>query len=280
GDAGDGGPAAAGELSSPRDVAVDPLGTVYFSDQDNQRVRKLSLAAIAITAVVNAASGQPGAVAPGERVTIYGQGLGPAAGVAAPAPVAGFVGDVAGGTTVLFDGIAAPVTYASGGQANAIVPYGVATRSFTSIQIKVQGISSGIYDVAVAVAAPGLFSTGISGAGQGAILNQDGSLNSAANPAARGSVISLFGTGEGQTNPQGVTGSVPAGVLPVPALDVKVSVAGEPAEILYAGAAPGIAGVFQVNARIPDDIVPSASAPVALAVGSYGAQPGVTVAVN
>src|SRR6185312_5976739 len=55
--------------------------------------------------------------------------------------------------------------------------------------------------IAVATASPGLFTLTKDGKGQGAILNQDGSPNGPANPAALGSVISLFGTGQGPTNP-------------------------------------------------------------------------------
>ena len=63
----------------------------------------------------------------------------------------------------------------------------------------------------MAVAAPALFSANSSGKGNGAILNQDNTPNSPANPAEKGSVVVLFGTGEGQTNPRGVDGRIAMG---------------------------------------------------------------------
>ena len=63
-------------------------------------------------------------------------------------------------------------------------------------------------DLAVTDTAPGIFTLTASGRGQGAILNQDYSVNSAGNRAPKGSVVMIFGTGEGQTNPAGVDGLI------------------------------------------------------------------------
>jgi uncharacterized protein (TIGR03437 family) len=122
----------------------------------------------------------------------------------------------------------------------------------------------------------------VSGTGQGAILNQDGTINSAANPAAKGSVVTLFATGEGQTNPGGVDGKLAPGVLPLPAplLNVSVDIGSATLLPLYAGAAPTlVAGVFQVNVLIPAN-APSGNAPVVLRVGTATSRPGVTVAIQ
>ena len=90
----------------------------------------------------------------------------------------------------------------------------------------------------------------------------------------------LFGTGEGQTNPPGVDGKLAAGVFPKPVLPLSVRIGGVNAEILYAGAAPGlVAGVIQVNARVPDG-VPSGDVPVLVTVGSASSHPELTVAVR
>ena len=83
------------------------------------------------------------------------------------------------------------------------------------------------------------------------------SVNSAANPAARGSVIVLYGTGEGQTNPAGVDGRIAASVYPKPVLPVKVTIGrvDATAGILYVGAAPDlVAGVFQLNVTVPTGV--------------------------
>jgi uncharacterized protein (TIGR03437 family) len=83
-------------------------------------------------------------------------------------------------------------------------------------------------------------------------LNEDGSLNSEENPATAGSVVVLYGTGEGQTDPLGVDGKPAVAPLPRPVLPVRVTIGGQDAEILYAGGAPGFtAGLLQLNVRIP-----------------------------
>ena len=79
-----------------------------------------------------------------------------------------------------------------------MVPYAVAGRSTTQVQVEYQGIRSALMSVPVVASVPGVFSRDASGGGQGAILNPDGAtLNSPANPAAKGSVVALFVTGEG-----------------------------------------------------------------------------------
>ena len=216
---------------------------------------------IAPGGVLNAASYAAGAVAPGELVTLFGTG---------------FCADA----RVLFDGRAAPVVYAGLTQISAVVPYGVAGASAARVEVECRGARSGAVSLAVAASAPGIFTTDSSGQGQGAILNQDNTVNSAGNPAARGSVVQVFATGEGQTDPPGVDGKLASEPLPKPLLPVSVTIGGVRAEVLYAGGAPNlIAGVFQVNARVPEGLAPGAQ-PVVLTVGAASSQPGVTVAVK
>jgi uncharacterized protein (TIGR03437 family) len=274
GDAGDGGPSNEALLSYPRDVAVDSKGIVYFSDQDNNRVRQLVPGLVTISAVVNAASNATGAVAPGETISIYGSLLAPD-GFSSFVPATGVSLSVsAGGTQVFFDGVPAPLTYLSSGQINAVVPYEVAGRSSTNIVVQSQGKRSDPFAIGVVDAAPGIFTSSF-----GAVLNQDGSRNTPANPAHAGDIVFLFATGEGQTNPPGVTGKLAIGTLPAPVLPVTVQLGGQTAKLLYAGALPQGAGVLQINAVVPDglsgDVIP-----VILTVGSTQAQSGITMSVR
>src|SRR5205085_2772578 len=132
-----------------------------------------------------------------------------------------------------------------------------------------------------AAAAPALFTANSSGTGQGAILNQDGTANGASAPAARGSVVALFATGAGETSPSGVDGAISGDPLPRPTLPVSVKIGGVDAEILYAGAAPGlVAGVLQVNCRIPASVSSGSSVPVVLTAGTASSRIGVTLAVK
>jgi uncharacterized protein (TIGR03437 family) len=126
-----------------------------------------------------------------------------------------------------------------------------------------------------------LFTSDLSGKGQGAILNQDYSVNTEAHPAAKGSVVMIYGEGGGQTDPPGIDGTVTGNILAtLVTTPVTVEIGGIQAEVLFAGAAPGLVnGVMQINARIPGG-VPSGNVPVIVTVGSVSSQAGVTVAVR
>jgi uncharacterized protein (TIGR03437 family) len=135
--------------------------------------------------------------------------------------------------------------------------------------------------VPVAAAAPAIFSANSTGAGQGAILNQDSTYNSASNPAAPSTILQIFATGEGQTDPPGTDGKLASGVLPKPVLPIRVTIAGQDAEVVYYGAAPGqVAGVLQVNARVPTNGVFPGAVPVVLTVGSFSSPAGITATVK
>jgi len=232
--------------------------------------------------VVNAASEAGGSVAPGEIVAIYGSGVGPATLASFQISQASFFQPFIAGTTVTFDGIPAPLVFASSGLVAAIVPYSVAGQSTTQMVVTCQGQASSPVTLQVAPSAPGLFSANGSGTGNGAIVNQDGTINSPSNPAPRGSVILLYGTGEGQTTPAGVDGRIALSVYPKPALPVKVSLGGTDvtSNILYVGAAPTlVAGVFQMNLTIPAN-APTGAVPVVVTVGTASSQSGLTVAVK
>jgi uncharacterized protein (TIGR03437 family) len=230
--------------------------------------------------VVNAASFLGGPVAPGELVTIFGTGIGPATLAGFQITPFNFFDTFAGETTVLFDGVPAPLIYASAGQTTAIVPYSVAGKTSTQMSVLYQGRASAPAAVPVAPSAPALFSADSTGKGNGAILNQDNSLNSPSHPAAQGSIVVLFGTGEGQTNPLGQAGRIALSVYPKPALPVSVTIGGAPANIAYAGAAPSlVSGVFQINATVPSGIASGAAA-VVVKIGAASSQSGLTVSVQ
>jgi uncharacterized protein (TIGR03437 family) len=133
----------------------------------------------------------------------------------------------------------------------------------------------------VAESMPGLFAADGSGKGPGAILNQDFSLNSSSNPAAVGSAIMLYGTGGGLTDPASTDGQInPLSADVKLALDVHVTIGGQAAQVLYAGAAPDLpAGLIQINAVIPDG-TPSGNQPVVVQIGTASTTQTVTVAVK
>jgi uncharacterized protein (TIGR03437 family) len=231
-------------------------------------------------AVMNAASYDPSFVAPGELVTIFGNAIGPQQPVGLQLDSSGNVETQSGGVQVLFDSTPAPLIYVSANQVSAIVPYSVAGEDLTQVQVISGTQRSNRVALPVAPATPAIFSADSTGYGQGAILNQDGSVNSQSNPAAAGSVISLFATGGGETNPPDDDEITPNGSPPATVLPVSVTIDGQIAEVEYAGAAPGlVAGVLQVNAKIPDNVIPDNAVAVVLWISGVSS-PVVTVAVN
>ena len=213
---------------------------------------------------------------------LYGNRVGPTTLANAQLAGDGRLATSLGGTELLFDGIPAPLLYTSAGQLAAIVPYAVDGKSGT--QVRIRTTAGGLSDAValpVSPVAPSLFSSDFTGSGQGAIVNQDGSINGAKKPAAKGSIVLLYATGEGQTRPGGIDGSLATpNNLPAPANSVKVFVNGKAAEVLYAGGVSGqVAGLMQVNVRIPAD-APSGDVQIQVQVGDQQSQPGITVAVQ
>ena len=246
--AGDGSPALAAQLNAPAGIAIGANGTVLVADSGNNRIRMLTPSAVAseteTVAVVNAASLAAGPVAPGEIITIFGGGFDPT------------------NTQLLFDGQSATLFYTSATQINALAPDSLAANSSTTMSIVVNGAAIAGSSIPVVDCVPAIFTVS-GGTGPAAANNQDGSLNSAANPAARGSVVSLYATGQGSS-----TGNV------------SLNIAGYNAPIFYAGAAPGFPGLMQINAQIPGGFLPPGIQTVLLSVGGVASQAGVTIAIH
>lgn len=233
-----------------------------------------------VTSVANAASYASTAVSPGEIVSIFGSNLGP------PTPVlyqlsGGLFPTSIAGTQVLFDGTPAPMIYTSAGQVNVVTPYGLAGKTTTSVQVQYQGATSTAVVVPVQAATPSIFSLDLSSRGPGAILNQDSSVNSGTNPAAKGSVVAIYCTGGGVTNPASTDGSITGLTLPLLTQNVSVTIGGIDAKVQYSGGAPqSIAGLTQINAFVPSGVASGPSVPVVVQVGTAQSQAGVTLAVQ
>lgn len=190
-----------------------------------------------------------GAISPGEFVTLTGFGIGP--NTAAPA-----------GIQVLFDNRPAPLLYAQLRQINVQAPIEIAGQPSTNITVQYNHATIGSITVPVLFGVPGLFRLQPGGSTQAAALNQDGTVNGPTNPAARGSVVALFGTGFGSTSPACPTGgpnvqgpaNLAAGLTAQ--LDDSVDtggIGGHENPAYYAGSAPGLpCGVDQINMTVPD----------------------------
>jgi uncharacterized protein (TIGR03437 family) len=203
-----------------------------------------------LNAITSAASYGANGVVPGELLVIFGNPLGPQS-LTSFSLVNNEVPTQLGGTRVLFDGVAAPIIYTLTGQVSAIAPYNLEGRASTRIVVEYLGFQSTPYLLPVLSSKPGLFTVDGSGQGPGALLNENGSVNTQNNRAARESVIVLYATGAGAMTPAGQAGRVAAGVSSLNQ-QTLVSVNGAPATVLYSGNAPGLVeGVVQINVKLP-----------------------------
>ena len=231
-----------------------------------------SSAAPQVASVLNGASFIQESVSPGEIVAIFGANVGPSTQLPAKNGTKGAVSNTLGNVQQLFDNVASPLLKVSASNVRTVVPFGVSGT--TQMVLQTAAGQSSVASLPVVAATPALFTSSGLGSGQASALNQDGSVNSATNPATAGSVISLFATGLGQTSPNGVDGAIVGSALSTPNLPISANVGGLASEIVYAGAAPGmIDGTFQINVRLPLNV---ATGPVVLLVLQAGAAIGQT----
>ena len=213
--------------------------------------------------VVNAASfARDAPVAPGTIISLFGLNLaGQELEASAPLP------RNLGGVKVRIGDLEAPLFYVGPFQVNAQVPYEFPADGVAPVVIEANGRISPVSDLLVSsgFAPPAIFTTNKQGTGQGAILNQDSSPNSAASAAARGSVIQIFATGLGPTNPAVPSGSpAPSSPPAVVTNAVTATIGGVNAPVQFTGLAPGFVGLYQVNVEIPAGVTPGPEVPVIL----------------
>jgi uncharacterized protein (TIGR03437 family) len=243
-----------------------------------------------VTGVTNAGSYASGSISPGEIISIFSpkdgsRPIGPATPAYLTLDSNGKVATSLGGVQVLINGTPCPITFASALQVNAVVPYEVKGIVNATVLVKFLGQNSNGVPVSVATTVPGLFTQNASGTGPGAIQNSNITTNSPGNPAARGDVVVVYLTGEGETSPFGVTGKVTTvasapPLTPSPLLPVSVTIGGQPAQWTFAGEAPSlVSGVLQVNVVVPTNIAPGDQS-IVVSVGGNQSQQGVTVSVK
>jgi len=229
------------------------------------RLVSVSSSTPSVLGVANVAGNavSPG-LAPGELISIYGTGVGPSPGLQGQFDDNGRLPDSLGGTEVYINGVRAPLLYAGDQQVNAIVPFSAKGRTVSVVLIVNGKVSNQAY-LPTQAADPEIFKANIASAPDVAFaVNEDGSVNSAQNPAKGGSVLTLYVSGAGLLSPtpeDGTRGGLgPQLVLPV-TVNVSFDVSleeGVPAPIFapgvvrYAGSAPTLAaGVVQINVRLP-----------------------------
>ena len=209
-----------------------------------------------VAAFVNSASFQPGPVAPQELVTAFGSGFASQAVVASGQPLPLTLGDTAITITDSKGTVsAAPLYYVSPGQANFLIPGGVAPGA-ASVKVTRSGATVLTGSLTVAAVSPGLYSANGNGAGVAAAVAERVSASSAVTP------LSAFSCQSG----------VPLGCLSSPlslgsstdtvylslygtgirgAATVQVFIAGQLVPWQYAGAQNQYQGLDQVNVAVP-----------------------------
>jgi uncharacterized protein (TIGR03437 family) len=248
-------------------------------------------------AVADSASYAVSGVSPGEIITIFGIGMGPAALAIYPgtSPLPDSLPTVAPSTSVAIDGIPAPILYTSANQVSCIAPYGLSTDiagAPVDLVLTYNSIASAPFLVSIVAADPGVFSMDASGAGQGAILNYnaatlDYTVNSSANGAVKGNIVVIYITGYGVTTPDDdETSLIVAGTPVVPVAAISVTIGGVAATVLAAQAPIGsVAGVLQINVTVPLTVTSGNAVPVLVTVTPAGgpavvSQAKVTMAVK
>jgi uncharacterized protein (TIGR03437 family) len=244
--------------------------TLFFGGQSSSKVAELIALEPGVASpapeilsqgVRNSFSGAQGPISPGELRSIYGSNLGLPEGISAQFDLSGRLPVELGGASVLVNGVAAPLLFVRADQINFQVPYEIST-SQVQIQVAVNGTLSAAQTLSVSPTAPALHQS---------IFNQNGSLNTTANPSASGGVVTFFATGTGVTTPPSRTGERAPASLPPPAANLQLMIGGRPAETLFVGSAPGTAGVIQINARVPEGL--NGAVPVILMAGDRASSP-------
>jgi uncharacterized protein (TIGR03437 family) len=228
--------------------------------------------AVAPNAVLSAANGASGAIAPGQMIVIMGSGLGPGELTKADTS-AGFLPTKLSGVRVLFDGLAAPLIFVWDQQICVMVPYSVAPGTNVEIVVESQNSRSAAIPTPVATVQPGIFTVDSWVYGYGTIWNESGSENGTGNSARKGSVVTFVMTGAGAPVAPVQDGRINVPPFGMPSNPVAVIIDGQEAEVLLVVDAPGqVSGLMQVRTRVPQG-VKSGEVPLSVKVGDVVSQP-------
>ncbi len=240
--------------------------------------------AIGPNTIVSTSSFLTGLAAPGDQISLFGVNLGPTTGVRSDPTST--LPTTSSGTTVTFDGVAAPIYYVSDSVVAVQAPTSLVTGGSTQIKVTSSSGSSVAIPLIASTANPGVFTYEAGGGGQARAINQDGSPNGDGTifgtdkPAAAGSVISVYATGLGAVAPPVASGApAPSSPLSPTVSPVTANIAGRAATVTFAGLAPGMNGIYQVNLIVPLS-TPSGTDRLVLYVNGIGSQTGATIQVK
>lgn len=263
---GDGGSPTQAMLNYPWGVAVDVTGAVYIGDRANCRVRTISSAVSlappslrSANPIVNGASfagNMP--IAAGSIVTLFGSNLSYATVQAQVTPLPTSLAQ----TSVTFNGVPAPLYYVSQGQINVQVPFTIAP-GLAEVQVTRGTTSTQTQAVSVTPFSPGIFQADQNGTGV-IFHGTTFTFITPSSPAKPGEVVSIYCTGLGAVMTPATAGA-PAQADNTVAIPT-VMIGGQIASTSYSGLAPGLIGVYQVNATVPSTLT-TGMQPVQIIIG-------------
>jgi len=233
--------------------------------------------AVGAGAVVSAASFAPQApLAPGSFVSIFGSRLAERLAVSSSLPLENSLA----GTVVTVAGRALPLLFASDGQINAQIPYGIPVNTRHQLVVRRGSAVALPESITVAETQPAIFTKNQSGRGQGVILDTSFRYAEPGNAVQAGDVIIIYCSGLGAVDPPVEAGTAAPG-SPLSGVKnfVTLTIGGVEAQVFFGGLAPGFAGLYQVNAFVPGGVEPGDEAPVVLSSAGQSSAP-VTMAVR
>jgi uncharacterized protein (TIGR03437 family) len=174
---------------------------------------------------------------------------------------------------VLVNGGATQVVGSTPSQINFTLPPSV-TGSSATIAVQCDGVQIDSATLALAAESPGIYTISMTGSGQGAVVNQDGTVNGASHPAPLNTYISIYGTGFGAYLAPSADGLTRLANI------VQAFIGSATAEVQFAGQAPdSTSGLQQINVLIPPDAPTGPAVSVQLVVNGVSTQTGVTVVI-
>jgi adhesin/invasin len=209
--------------------------------------------------IVNGATFTPGPVAPGSIVSIFGVDLASSVSIATSLPLAGSQATLSGSAPPKDPRDEPGTFYSSATQWNVQIPVTLLPGKY---QFSIGGSAPVSFEVAAT--APYIF---VWDGTRAAALNQDYTLNQPGNPAMAGSAIMVYLTGQGAVDPPVPTRfGAPSNPLSRVTATATATIDGQPADVLFAGLAPGFAGVGQVDVVLPDRL-PAGGHQLIIAIG-------------
>ncbi|HVV44931.1 MAG TPA: hypothetical protein VHC72_06985 [Bryobacteraceae bacterium] len=251
----------------PLAVAEDNWGNLFLADDANRvLIYYPGLSALNAANYWGLNTNPQRPVAPGMITALFSTGGDQQFGTGAAAATAVPLPKTLNGIQVLVNNTPSPLFYAGPNQINFQVPSNAPTSGTADIQVVDTATNRVLGDTTVVMndVAPGIFTQNASGSGDGVIANQDGTLNTPSNPAKAGSVVTLYMTGQGYISGMPADGDVSNAALSTP-YQPLVYIGGQtfvPEEnVLYSGLAPTLVGVWQINVKIPNDVISVPNAP-------------------